>query len=90
MSHDRNTLLSTPQYLEVKDAHVHSIGRLAVGQEAHVVEDAAHCPVRGRGFGLGGQEWSIWVYCSVQVSDQSDRNRRYYAYTFMTKTKPET
>lgn len=43
-----------------------------------MVEDTAHCPVRGRGFGLGGQGRSIWVYCSVQVSDQTGSNQCYY------------
>lgn len=66
------------QYLEVKDAHVHDIGRLAVGQEGHMVEDAAHRPVRGRRFGLGGQGRSIWVYGPVQVSHQTISNQGYY------------
>lgn len=76
------------QYLEVKDAHVHHIGRLAVGQEGHMVEDAAHRPVRGRRFGLGGQGRSIWVDGPVQVSHQTISNQGYY--TVITPVIPGT
>lgn len=58
-------------YLEVKDTELHSVGGLAVGQEGLVVEDTAHGPVGGGGFGLGGQGWSVWVYGLVQVSDHT-------------------
>lgn len=36
-----------------------------------MVEDTAHGPVGGGGFGLGGQGWSVWVYGLVQVSDHT-------------------
>lgn len=73
MSHFRNTPTGASDitHLEVKDAHVHSIRRLTVGQEGPVVEDAAHRPVRGGRFGLGGQGRSFWVNGSVQVSAQT-------------------
>lgn len=57
-------------YLEVKDAQLHSIRRLAVGQEGVVIEDAANSLVRRGGFGLGGQGRSLRVYSTVQVPEQ--------------------
>lgn len=63
-------------YLEVKDTQLHGVGRLAVGQEALVVEDAAHSAVGGRGFGLGGQGRGIGVDRPVQVSEQACGTKR--------------
>lgn len=57
-------------YLQVKDAELHSIRRLAVGQEVVVIEDAANSLVWWGGFGLGGQARGFRVYSVVQVPEQ--------------------
>lgn len=49
-------------YLEVKDAKLDSISRLAVSQEGLMVKDTSHSLVRGAGFGLGDQRRGIRVY----------------------------
>lgn len=59
-------------YLQVKDTKLHGVGRLAVGQEGQVVEDAAHGAVGGRRFGLGGQRRGVRVYGPVQVSEHTN------------------
>lgn len=62
-------------YMEVKDAGLHSIRWLTVGQEGVMVEDTAYCPVGGGWFGLGCQGWGIWIYGLVQVSDQGKQGK---------------
>lgn len=66
-----STRWRTPaSYLQVKDAELHSIRRLAVGQEVVVIEDAADSLVWWGGFGLRGQGRGFRVYSVVQVPEQ--------------------